>query len=59
MLRKIKQFLSSQPEVTTEPEVDVELTIIDELIKSQSFSPTETESESIELEYMPPDPDEG
>jgi SAM-dependent methyltransferase len=59
MLRKIKQFLSPEPEVVTEAEVNEELTNLEVLIESQSFSPTEIESESIELEYMPPDPDEG
>jgi len=59
MLRKIKQFLSPEPEVVTEAEVNQELTNLEVLIESQSFSPTENESESIELEYMPPDPDEG
>lgn len=59
MLRKIKQFLSSEPEVAPVAEVNEELTNLEVLIESQSFSPVVAESDDIEIEYLPPDPDEG
>lgn len=59
MLRKIKQFLSSEPEVAPVAEVNEELTNLEVLIESQSFSPVVAETDDIEIEYLPPDPDEG
>lgn len=59
MLRKIKQFLSSQPEVTTEVGVNEELTNLEVPIESQAVFPIVAESDDVEIEYLPPDPDEG
>lgn len=68
MLRKIKQFLSSNPEtsipeeselVTAEVTSNEELNNLEVLIESQSFSPDVTEEDDIEYEYEPPAGDDG